>query len=413
MILLTHLHTYILSRSARATQIIVVLLTIFQPSLVITIPFFRLIILTFNLNTSPSDSISSNRKDSQSSLKILQWNCQGMRSKLASLQFASRHYDLICLQESLLYNSNKLLLKGFQVIRKDITGPGLRGICTCVRSNIPYSIADLSDFTHPSLELLGIIIEVNESPCLILNIYRHPNLSTSYMVFDGLLNRLKCFSQVLLIGDFNAHHIHWFNTHEDSSGRSLARAIDKYNFVILNENHPTLVLPPESRESIIDLSIASPNLASLCLSSTMDDSWGSDHYPLSTIINGLVKSRNRFIYKWPLLSHHLDALSFLCSTRPISFDSLPGNSGAEKYEGFVTHIRSIVSGLISAKYCSPRSTPAKSCRSSPPWWNDACQQAIDSRKEASVIFRKFPTRENYNRCYVQEGLLEGSEKAEK
>lgn len=160
--------------------------TISQTLLILAIPHRPLVIITYNRNrTSPHSGYSNRKNLKNNTLRILQWNCQGMRSKLAFLQFTAQDYDVICLQESLLHDANKPHLKGFQVISKGISGPGLRGICTCFRTNISYTIADLSDITHPSIELLGTVIEVDNSPCLIV-----PPSGLGHTVF-GLRNAFQ------------------------------------------------------------------------------------------------------------------------------------------------------------------------------------------------------------------------------
>lgn len=197
---------------------------------------------------SPVSPKPKHKHSNNASLKVLQWNCQGLRGKLASLQFIAQDYDLLCIQESLLQESNKLSLKGFRIIRRDISGPSLRGICTCIRADIPFSIFGLDDIVHPSIEALGIVIYVDDSPCLLVNVYRHPGQNTPHSVLDKLFSYQHKFPYTLFLGDFNAHHIYWFNSYDDGPGRSLARSIDSHSLVILNTDHPTLVLPPGSRD---------------------------------------------------------------------------------------------------------------------------------------------------------------------
>lgn len=178
----------------------------FTAPVTFSFPPIQLTIVKFNHKQAPCNSDHLNKKNN--SLRILQWNCQGLHSKLASLQFIAQDYDLICVQEFLLHDTKRFYLKDFHVIRKDITGPGLRGICSLIRTNIPYSSVDLDDISHPSMEVLGISVHINDTPCLIINIYRHPGLSTPYTVFEKLLSYQNKFPHILLLGDFNAHHIY-------------------------------------------------------------------------------------------------------------------------------------------------------------------------------------------------------------
>jgi len=49
--------------------------------------------------------------------------------------------------------------------------------------------------------------------------------------------------------------------------------------------------------SVIDLTLASSNLAPFCYSSTGNDSLGSDYLPVSTLIGGTCSKKNSFVYK--------------------------------------------------------------------------------------------------------------------
>ncbi|XP_039315310.1 uncharacterized protein LOC120359924 [Solenopsis invicta] len=329
-------------------------------------------------------------------VNILQWNCQGLRSKAATLQSLAYNYDIICIQETILYESNYFHLKGYHTVRRDITGPNMRGLCILIKENIFYSTIDLDAFSHPSLEILGIIIKVDNSQCLIVNTYRHPCRCTPFAVFNRLLELQDKFQLTLLIGDFNCHHIHWYNAYDDGPGRSLAKAIELHNYVILNEMSPTLMTAPGSRDSIIDLSLSSHKLAPLCLSQTLSDTWGSDHFPLTIQINGPIKQAKKFIYKWPLSEEQLKIFYALCLKNPIKLEDLSGSNSCEKYIAFVNHIRNILFDLIPEEQRFPRTINIKPSTSLPPWWNNDCQRAVNLRREATAIYRKYSTFDNYN-----------------
>jgi len=67
---------------------------------------------------------------------------------------ATNEFDVMCIQESLLWPHNSFWINDFKVIRKDITSSNQRGICTLVRENLIFSVIDLSAFSHLSLEML-------------------------------------------------------------------------------------------------------------------------------------------------------------------------------------------------------------------------------------------------------------------
>jgi len=86
-------------------------------------------------------------------IRILQWNCCGIRGKIPQLQIIANDVDIMCIQETMLRPHNNLWLKDFKVVRKDIVSANQRGICMLVRENLIFSNIDLSTFSHPSWEI--------------------------------------------------------------------------------------------------------------------------------------------------------------------------------------------------------------------------------------------------------------------
>lgn len=98
--------------------------------------------------SDPLSRRNNSHKHFQNSFSILQWNCQGIRSKFTTLQSIAYKYEIICIQESILHDANHFYLKGFQ-IRKDINSQNKRGLCTLVRNDISFSHVDLDHITDP------------------------------------------------------------------------------------------------------------------------------------------------------------------------------------------------------------------------------------------------------------------------
>jgi len=140
-------------------------------------------------------------------LKLVQWNCRGIRGKLPQLQMLAPSLDILCIQESLLWPRNSFWLRGFNIVRKDISFSHERGVCILVNSKLNYATLNLSSLLHTSLELLGVSLMHDNATLAIINIYRHPNQFTPPSILDALFQFLfNNFSKVLISGDFNAHH---------------------------------------------------------------------------------------------------------------------------------------------------------------------------------------------------------------
>lgn len=241
---------------------------------------------------------------------------------------------------------------------------------------------------------------------LIVNLYRHPGLPTPTPVFDIIMgltiqaidantfwsrdNALpvtdgsSSSNQVLVVGDFNCHHSYWHNPMDDSTGKRLARAIDTHGWIILNEEKSTLVTHPGTRDSIIDLALASPTLAASCLSSTSSDFWESDHFPVSTTIQGTSARRRKFKYKWKIGSDSLKEFSALCSADAKSLTDLPGAQASEKYDAFMDDLKHKLFHFIPPTARHPRTASSKCRASNPVWWNDKCREAIEERRRTTA-----------------------------
>jgi len=264
-------------------------------------------------------------------IKLVQWNCCGIRSKVPQLQAFAPFFDILCLQETLLWQQNKFWLNGFNIVRKDIISSPDRGICILISNKFDYTVLDLSPFLHTSIEVQGIILKhkyyQDNQPLVIINIYRHPNQFTPPSILDGLLQTVfKNYSKVLISGDFNAHHSWWGCEYEDGAGRMLAHLFDAYNLIPINDGQPTIILSPNSRRSVIDFLVTSSSLAPLCHSYTNQDSVGSDHLPVITHIEGTPPKKRLFKYKLKLSKK--DALLFNYKLN-VSFDSFVASTSSE------------------------------------------------------------------------------------
>jgi len=219
-------------------------------------------------------------------LHILQWNCRGARDKLVDLQRLASEYHVICLQESLLSPTSYLFIPSFKLVRLDITRPGLRGLCTLIRNDYSFSVVDFQSISHPSVEILGVSLSCSlDSPVVIFNIYRHPNLQTPFSFYRRFFSFFLSIKYVLLLGDFNAHYPAWDNGKQNRSDELLYRSYESTNLVLLNDGSCTHISPPGLSNSTIDLSLATCGLAPLCEFFVEPDSYDSDHFPINILIN--------------------------------------------------------------------------------------------------------------------------------
>lgn len=78
----------------------------------------------------------------------------------------------------------------------------------------------------------------------------------------------------------NAHSPVWGSAYVRGHGSLIENILEEYDLTVINAGQPTLITPPSGSKSIIDLVICSPNLYYNLDLSVLDDTFGSDHYPI-------------------------------------------------------------------------------------------------------------------------------------
>lgn len=174
----------------------------------------------------------------------------------------------------------------------------------------------------------------------------------------------------ILVGDFNAHHQAWGSARTDLKGKILNELSDDLNLINLNDGAPTLLLPPESEQSVIDVAFCSEELASVSRSTTIDDTLGSNHFPILINISNLRPrqsgSTRRPYFK--LKSIDWAKFAYLIET----------NLSSERdvtYESYSDIILDAVDGSIPKhSFIHHKYDPC-------PWWDEDCSKIIKLRKQ--------------------------------
>ena len=233
-------------------------------------------------STLPSTTSSSNVKpilqihNSEAyELPILQWNCNGIRSKLTELiQYLHKHQlKIAVIQESKLNcNSTPPTIPNFTMIRKDRLSDKGGGLIIYIHKTIQFQM--LPDFPSDGhTEALGILVGDTN----IINIYIPPTTSCT-PGFKPKLNDYLPAGDSLVLGDFNAHDPLWHSSIQDNRGSDLAEIIGNSPYGVLNENMPTR-LPSNGNATSPDISLASISLINSTEWRTTT-SLGSDHLPI-------------------------------------------------------------------------------------------------------------------------------------
>ena len=156
---------------------------------------------------------SGNR--TQQSIRLLQWNCCGIRSKQSELDeiLRSQKIDVACIQESKLRVGDATpSFPGYTSVRCDRRNTTVAGggLVTIVKNDLPFQRQQSPSVGN--LELLSIRLILGRSGFLhIVNAYRPPvrPSSTDPRTVESEWHALPSGPGFIIMGDVNAHDVMW------------------------------------------------------------------------------------------------------------------------------------------------------------------------------------------------------------
>ena len=211
---------------------------------------------------------------------ILQFNANGIGNKQVELgEFLEQHkVKVAVIQESkLTLNFRTPNIQNFTTVRKDRHRSQGGGLLTLIHKSIQFSRRPDSPDNRagPHLEELSITAKLGNTYLIITKVYIPPACSCTGG-HNPSLDHLMMTTDILILGNFNAHHSSWYSSSTDSRGTMLESMVSGSNFGILNWDSPTR-LPGNANPSSPDVSLGS---ASLITSTNWQTNLGSDHLPI-------------------------------------------------------------------------------------------------------------------------------------
>ena len=169
-------------------------------------------------------------------------------------------YDLICLSETFLdssisSNDERLSLEGYDMIRVDHPNNVKRGgVCVYIKNSLATRICNISNLN----ECIVVELNINNKNGYVIALHKSPSQSTDefdefLLHLDQTLHDISSLnpSFTILLGDFNAKSISWYDKDTTSlEGSRIESLTSFYSFSQLI-SAPTHILPNSS--SCIDL----------------------------------------------------------------------------------------------------------------------------------------------------------------
>ena len=222
----------------------------------------------------PKCSAPAPEPETISKIKILQFNCNGLRNKISEILIwmKDKNIKIAAFQETKLNGNIQLNELGdYTIVRKDRQKDAGGGLAFLIHKDIRFQL--LPDINNQHIEYQAIQIDNIK----FLNMYIPPTSSCTQGYTPSLLRYLPS-TDAYILGDFNAHDSLWHSSIQDARGSILADEIGSSNFGVLNSEKATRV-PTNGQPTSPDFSLASYSLLPVTEWDTVT-TFSSDHLPI-------------------------------------------------------------------------------------------------------------------------------------
>ena len=224
------------------------------------------------------DGAGPRRTGKRRNLRGLQWNADGINTKMAELNSLVEELDVdvILIQETKLTNKSKTpVLHGYTAVRQDRPNtefPG-GGLLTYVKQDMAFR--KIGGAKNGSTEALSISIQQKVGKWLdITNVYSPPRSDERHI--DWIPASKNC----IIAGDWNGHSGIWDPIQpEDAMGGKVVDYMLANDLICCNSGSHTRVSRATGGVSTPDVTLASKNLEEDIQWNTIND-MGSDHLPI-------------------------------------------------------------------------------------------------------------------------------------
>ena len=329
----------------------------------------------------------------RTSLRVTFWNVRSVRQHIFDIENLLKECDILICVESWLRPDTVINFPGFVAFRKDRDHTSGGGILLLIRKDLAF--VEISNVVIPdqSVEMCGIKLNSISPPLDVLVCYRTPGLNLSQndwnLIINNTINRKNC----LLLGDFNAHNQSWNCRYTDVNGERLKNSSDTCDLFLHNFDTNTRIDSHRMLKSNIDLIFSSTNIADKINVKVLNETWGSDHYPIKVAFDSekhvYVKKSLKIKMKrtnWTMVNKQMDKIYPEFLTAEYEFlDAI------EKYEKFV---KSVTEALRKStpEHKNKNKNKQKKIHNPVSWWDSDCDRVKRLRTAAKkkVDFSNLP-----------------------
>jgi len=301
--------------------------------------------------------------------KILQWNCQGYKSKYEDFRLLlNRHYPCVALLQETMLNANTPRPPSGYCIYSDFANPSPgHGLVTLIRRDTPHMKIPIQ--TTLQATAFRVCLSKQYTVC---NIYISPNEIVHLHDISSLIDQLP--GPVIVCGDFNSRHQLWDSqcTQQDARSNTIESMLLTSTMTILNTGNPTHFHIQTGTSSAIDISMCSADSLHDFSWLTLDDLHGSDHYPI--ILEEL--ERENHVIEQRYLEYRADWARFERQTLIEDYEAVVEMHSTDELVNLYNSL------IIEAADVAIPKTSGRVFPKKVPWWSNKCAEAIIQRKRA-------------------------------
>ena len=130
---------------------------------------------------------------------------------------------------------------------------------------------------NTNLQATAVRLSLNKT-FTVCSLYIPPPFNLTGSDLCNLYNQLP--EPRLILGDFNSYNLLWGSTSLNSKGKIIEKFLNDYSLCLFNDGSPTYLHPGHGTFSAIDLSICDPTLLLDFEWKVLEDTHGSDHFPI-------------------------------------------------------------------------------------------------------------------------------------
>jgi exonuclease III len=213
-------------------------------------------------------------------MDLLQWNVNGFRTRSPDLQalIHGPNPAVVYLKETHLRPSDALCLRGYTTHRYDQPGGERASEMTAVLMKDCIYCLPVS-FRSP-LQVIAVPVHLPNLHFSLCDVNLPLVITARRADLANLLSQLP--PPFILLGDFNARHIHCDAALTDDRGTSDYDVCADFDLILLNTGAHTHLCMGSGASFAQDLAFCSPGVAVRLDWSGPPDLHGSDHYPVNT-----------------------------------------------------------------------------------------------------------------------------------